>query len=147
MWLLTPSEKMEMVQYDNLSLAYGVRCWDDQLRFLNTAYTFFTDQPVSRDCPRHMHGLFVLDDNCLAVVGTREDSLARGIKDDYDGTTYGNNVTSDTRSARSHLKKLLGPQFVTTFWQNDHFAPLPPFPQAKRTTKGVSLAPMCQRTH
>lgn len=51
----------QSINYSEISFAYGVECWIEQLRILNTAYFFFTD--ISCSTPCHQVGLLCMDRN------------------------------------------------------------------------------------
>lgn len=98
-WNLPESKKNELAVYDTLSAVYGVECWDNLLLVYNTAYTFFTGNPVLY--PHHMFGLLHLDDE--TKVKNRSICRKLGILNDNEGIHK--RVSKLTRQARYKIKK------------------------------------------
>lgn len=103
-WIL-PQTGLKNPKYDDLSFAYGVQCWEEQLRMLNTCYAYFTDQPLTEK-PFHLHGLIVKD--LETPVLSREQCRRNGIFQDKEKS----GVSQATRSQRYKL----GAAFAVNFW-------------------------------
>ncbi len=98
-WKLPPATTF--VEYHNLSFAYGVQCWAEQVHLFNTAYTFFTG--VKLEKLTHQAGLFALDHAAGGVLG-RAECIARGIHKDH----HTARIPSEIRRNRDHAKRQFG---------------------------------------
>lgn len=102
---------IKMPNYDNLSFAYGVQCWKEQLQLLNTAVVFFSGYSQTR--PMHQVGLFTYDEDTR--VKSRKQCLVSGILDDSETNVL---LTNDLRRQRAALKSQFGEDFVINYFGN-----------------------------
>jgi len=109
-WILPPlSQKTKLTQYNQLSFAYGVQCWKEQLQGLNTAYAFFTGEAVSAEA-FHMHSLMVKDE--ITPVLSREECRRNGIFNAPEASA----ICHAIRVTRYRLKTRYGSDFAVNFW-------------------------------
>lgn len=85
------------IAYTEHCLAYGVKCWQEQLVALNSAYEYFTGRRLSK--VYHMEGLFQVVDH--PEPESKEKCMAEGIQ----GTKRRRNVDLPTRRKRYELNK------------------------------------------
>jgi hypothetical protein len=95
-WELAPKNG---VKYSELSYAFGLECWTEQLEALNYAYTFFTGQVP--DTTKHMQGWFTLIDG---VAKTRAESLAQGLFNDQEREGVGNSIRKERYNTKKSIK-------------------------------------------
>lgn len=102
----------EPSEYRTNSFAYGVQCWDYQLRLLNSAYVYFTGESIPM-C-QHQWGLLELDP--ITPVQGRSECIEAGLLNDF--TKYA--TSPALRRARSKLVKTYGTDFVRNFFGAEH---------------------------
>ena len=98
----------ESSEYGVNSFAYGVQCWDYQLRLLNSAYVYFTGESIP--ICQHQWGLLELDP--ITPVQGRSECIEIGLLNDF--TKYA--TSPALRRARSKLVKTYGIDFVRNFF-------------------------------
>jgi hypothetical protein len=113
-WLLPPAIKAhQRIQYHALSFGFGVRCFDHQLTSLNDAWRAFSDVVVVTPATPVFHLHSLLQTDTITPVGSREDSIQRGLTDDVQL----NRQASNTYRRRKYaLCKTYGAHFVTHYW-------------------------------
>lgn len=110
-WVLRP--RKTPVQYNDLSLGYGVACWDRVLTGYTSMYAFLCNIPVP-DTSMHLEGLLTVKPDL--PVQTRDVCKANGILQHLDKnspTCY--NVSLSTRRRRHQLRKK-SPELFARFW-------------------------------
>jgi hypothetical protein len=107
LWTLPPGNKEDSVKYQKDAFAYGVECWDDQLRILNTMCAYFNDGAQTKT-PSHMQGLLVLED---LPVKRRMECIRQGIFNKKRLVQTGNAI----RRQRRKLSREFGGS-LANFW-------------------------------
>lgn len=89
--------------YTNLSFAFGVQCWKEQLAILHSAFVYFTSDHLSTTKTTsticHLNGL--MDANDHQQVLCRTDCIKNGIWDDSDDIQSDSVTFSEIRKARA----------------------------------------------
>ncbi len=119
LWSINPPKSSTPVRYTDLSFAYGVQCWKEQLQLLNSAFIYFTasspQELVPLIQPAHQQGIFALDDSGTTVKSRQECIETVGIHNDGDKDTE-KKILSHMNAALTQLVKKYGQDFVANFF-------------------------------
>lgn len=109
--------KFDECLYDDLSFGYGVECWDEQLKILNHAHSFFKIWGDDEKSPYHMTGLF--KSNRLENIKTRSESIQQGILFNMtleDELEMIHHASEKFEKDLEYVKKIYGDEEFEKFW-------------------------------
>ena len=113
LWTLRERQiSVTLPDYNDLSFAYGVQCWKEQLQMLNTAVVFFTGSFTKS--PMHQVGLLAYNDD--KPVQSRSECVRGGILDDSKDNIL---LSNHTRQLRGTLRTQKGADFMTNYFGHE----------------------------